>query len=358
MSKPNTGQIATSAKMGLLKLPDGKLKYLLYWLYLKFLKSIRHISPDSRLDDETKKKGNLDRIKSSNEKRIKDPTSLSISLRKLKFPFLTGVEYFDKHTKLIAGQKLEKLLQVIPQETMALLTDLETPYPFESELPQHLVVSAPELKQVTEETLNFELKLLSKPVLSALFALLTKTDITPVHTLCDNQRFAGCFEGFCERVQQMTSGEIPANQDTHFAAQHCRNHHGCPNCRALCAMMTILRYPSNPNIGKQISRCVWQGSIFAGLAMRHFCLLTCGATSALAQVVNDPESPHREMLIQLLTEMGVQETPEEKRLREQQDAADRLIELAKFKDHNQIERVMIAEQLRSDAFMYGLGYYP
>jgi hypothetical protein len=185
------------------------------------------------------KKENIARVKSSNEARFENLDALSISLRKLKFPFRTGVEYFDKHTELIAGQKLEKLLQVIPPEIMARLTNLETPFPFESELPQHPVVSAPELKQVTKKTLNFELGLLPRFILSDLFALLTKTGITPVHTLCDNQRYAGCFKGLCERVQQMTSGEILSNQRTHFAAQHCRNHHGCPSCRALCAMMTI-----------------------------------------------------------------------------------------------------------------------
>jgi hypothetical protein len=156
----------------------------------------------------------------------------------------------------------------------------------------------------------------------------------------------------------MMGGEIPPNQETHWVAQHCRNHHGCPSCRALCAMMTILRYPSNPDIGKQISRCIWHGSIFAELAMRHFLILKLGPTCALAQLVNDPESPHRAMLIQLLTEMGVQETPEEKGLREQQDAADRQLELSAFRDHDHVEWHLNEAERKFQEFIWGLGWDP
>lgn len=190
---------------------------------------------------------------------------------------------------------------------------------------------------MTQKTLSFELSLLSRFILSALFAVLTKTGITPVHTRCDNQRYEGCFEGLHRRVEQMMGGEIPPNQATHWNAQHCRNNQNCARCRALCAMMTILRYPSNPDIGKHVARCIWHGSIFAKLAMRHFLVMTLGPTCALAQVVNNPERPHRDLLIQLLTEMKVQETPEEKRLRKQQDAEDRKIELAEFRDHDHVE---------------------
>ena len=241
---------------------------------------------------------------------------------------------------------------------MAKLTDLEIPFPFESELPQEPVVSVPELLSVNEETLRSELSTFTRFILSALLALLTKTGITPLHTRCDNQRYEGCFEGLRRRVEQMMSGEIPSNQETHWEAQHCRNHLGCPSCRALCAMMTILRYPSNPDIGKQISRCVWHGSIFAELAMRHFLILTLGPTCALAQVVNDPESPHLAMLIQCLTKLEVQETPEEKGLREQQDATDRQLELAAFRDHDHVEDRINDAFCRHEEVIYGLGYDP
>ena len=288
----------------------------------------------------------------------KDYMSLSLVIRKLKFPFLSGIEYFDEHNTWNAKQKLDRIYEIISPEIMEQLTDLEIRFPFESELPQEPVVSVPELLPVDEETLRSDLDKLERPILSALFALLTKIGITPLHTKCDNQRYEGCFEGLRGRVKQMISGEIPTNQETHWDAQHCRNHLGCPSCRALCAMMTILRYPSNSDIGKQISRCIWHGSIFAELAMRHFLILNLGPTCALAQVVNNPKSTHRDILIQLLTEVGVQETPEEKRLREEQDAADRKIELAEFKHHDNVERRLNEAEEKYQAFIYGLGYDP
>jgi len=283
---------------------------------------------------------------------------LSFIIRKLKFPFLSGIPYFDQHNTWNAEQKLDRIYEMISPEIMEQLTDLDTPFPFESELPEKPVVLEPVLEPVNDETLQSELAFLPRFILSALLAVLTKTGITPVHTKCDNQRYKGCFEDLRERVEQMTSGKIPPNQDTHWNAQHCRNHHGCSSCRALCAMMTILQYPSNPDIRKHIARCVWHGSIFAELAMRHFLIMTLGPTCALAQVVNNPESPHRDLLIQRLTELKVQETPEEKRLREQQDAADRQIEIAEFRHHDAVECRLNEAELRFQEFIYGLGYDP
>ena len=87
-------------------------------------------------------------------------------------------------------------------------------------------------------------------------------------------------------------------------------------------------------------------------------ILNLGPTCALAQVVNNPESPHRDMLIQLLTEMGVQETPEEKGLREQQDAADRQIEIAEFKHHDDVEWHLNEAERKFQEFIWGLGWDP
>lgn len=400
----DTGYFNNCAKAELLQLHDGKKKYILFMLYIKFLKSLSHICVKAEIMSIEQELSNLNcdaesnletllktvkclrefketyrshagindvnslikKMKASHQTRVEgskineiirtDLNALSIIVRKLKFPFLTGIEYFDKHSKLVAGQKLEKLLQVIPPETMAKLTDLDTPFQFESELPQPVEVL--ELEPVNRKTLRSELSLLPKNILSALLALMTKTGITSVHTKCDNQRYEGCFEGLRERVEQMTTGKIPANQNTHWDAQHCRNHHGCPSCRALCAMMTILRYPSNPEIGKHVARCVWHGSIFAELAMRHFLIMTLGPTCALAQVVNNPESPHRDMLIQRLIKLEVQETPEEKTLREQQDAADRQIEIAEFRHHDNVEWNLTEAERKFQEFIYGLGCDP
>jgi hypothetical protein len=353
----------------LLKLPNGKRSYAILVYQFKFLKELRHICVNAEIMNSESitqdvKKSHEQRVtKSRIRSMICDDTpdglsALSVIIRKLKFPFLTGIDYFDNHTRTVARQKLDKLNQVIPPETMAQLTDLEIPFPFESELPQEPVVSVPELLPVNEDTLRSELSTFNRFILSTLLALLTKTGITPLHTKCDNQRYEGCFKGLRRRVEQMMSGEIPTNQETHWDAQHCRNHHGCPSCRALCAMMTILRYELNPDIGKQISRCVWHGSIFAELAMRHFLIMKLGPTCALAQVVNDPESLHRAMLIQRLTNMKVQETPEEKVLREQQDDADRQIEIAEFRNHDVEERRLDAAELAFQEFIYGLGWDP
>jgi len=317
--------------------------------YETFLKKIRNFT------------GDRSRVESSVVGlciKQQDYKSLSVIIRKLKFPLLSGILYFDDHNTWNAKQKLDRIYEMISPEIMEQLTDLDTQFPFESELPAKPVVLEPVLQPVNDETLQSDLDKLDPTILSALFAVLTKTGITPVHTKCDNQRYKGCFEGLRERVEQMTSGEIPPNQDTHWNAQHCRNHHGCSSCRALCAMMTILQYPSNPDIRKHIARCVWHGSIFAELAMRHFLIMTLGPTCALAQVVNNPESPHRDLLIQRLTELKVQETPEEKRLREQQDAADRQIEIAEFRHHDAVECRLNEAELRFQEFIYGLGYDP
>lgn len=410
----DTGHFNTWAKDELTMLPDGKIKYILFIAYIRFLKSLRHIVFDPRIihvdvseidqqvsslncSAENKLVTSLKEVKSLrgfrathannlsiknvkdlmaevkklHQKRVNESkinrlicdnthalSALSIIVRKLKFPFLTGIEHFDKHSILVARQKLEKLLQVIPPEIMAKLNDLDTPFQFESELPKEPVEVKLELLPVNRKTFRSELSLLPRFILSALLALMTNTAITRVHTKCDNQRYEGCFEGLRRRVEQMTSGEIPANQDTHWNAQHCRNHHGCPSCRALCAMMTILRYPSNPDIGKHIARCVWHGSIFAELAIRHFLIMTLGPTCALAQVVNNPESPHREMLIQRLIKLEVQETPEEKTLREQQDAADRQIEIAEFRHHDNVEWHLNEAERKFQEFIYELGYDP
>jgi hypothetical protein len=122
-------------------------------------------------------------------------------------------------------------------------------------------------------------------------------------------------------------------------------------------MMAIKRFPSNPNIGKHVARCVWHKSIFAELAMRHFLIMTLGPTCALAQVVNNPESPHREILIQHLIKLKVQETPEEKTLREQQDAEDRQIELAEFRKHEHVENVQNDAFIRHSEFMWESGLW-
>lgn len=346
LSPPCDQKTPYQKKKDLLRDQPKKIIILLK-IYAAFLKSIKNFIKD-------KVRVNSSVVGVCIQKQKEDYKSLSLVIRKLKFPFLSGIKCFDEHNTWYAKQKLDRIYETISPEIMEQLTDLDTPFPFESKLPAKPVVAILQLKKVTKRTLHYELNLLDRNILNALFALLTKTGITLFHTECDNQRYEGCFEGLCGRVKQMMSGEIPSNQKTHWDAQHCRDHHGCPSCRALCAMMTILRYPSNPDIGKQISRCIWHESIFAELAICHFLLLKLGPTCALAQVVNSSESPHRLMLIQLLTEMIVQETTQEKRLRKQQDAADRQIELAALRDHVHMEWHLNEDERRNQDFIFGL----
>jgi hypothetical protein len=226
------------------------------------------------------------------------------------------------------------------------------------ELPTKPVVSVPELQPVSEDTIRFELGKLSASILSALFALFTEIGVTPIRTECDNAPQKRSW--IQDTINQMRDGEsrTTQNQETHQAFQHCREQHSCPHCRALCAIMTIFRFGSNLDIEKQICRCVWQGSLFAKQAMRRLLILILGSTCALAQVVNNPGSPHREVLIRILTEMNVKETTIEKASREKQDRDDIAQELANYQQHDHVERVMDSEFRRSDEFIYGLGYDP
>lgn len=119
----NSGHLSSRAKAELLNSHKGSISYYLFIQYLKFLNGLRHICPDARImnsDEADKKASHLRRVERSQE-RLGNLDALSIIIRKLRFPFLTNIEYFDKHTKLIAGKKLEKLLQVIPPETMTQL---------------------------------------------------------------------------------------------------------------------------------------------------------------------------------------------------------------------------------------------
>lgn len=147
MSKRDTGQVNTRHKRELLKLPNGCKTYMLFIIYVQFLKGLRHICvSDTVLNGDFSEK-----VKEWHKQRVKDSTinciildnsyALSIIIRKLKFPFLTGIDYFDNHTRTIARQKMDKLNQVIPPEIMEQLTDLEIPFPFESELSAKPVVA-------------------------------------------------------------------------------------------------------------------------------------------------------------------------------------------------------------------------
>lgn len=338
-------QLNKEAKASLLESENGEKKYKQLCEYSEFLKGIRDF------EGERFKLSKVGSLISNNEYK-----ELSILVRKLKTPFMTGVPHFDDQTTENVRQKVERVLAVIPPEIMEQLTELDTPFVYE--LPTKPVVSVPELQPVSEDTIGSELGKLSAFVLSALFALLTGNGVTSIRTECDNDPQKRSW--IQDTINQMRSGEIPTtqNQETHRAFQHCRDQHSCPHCRALCAMMTIFRFGSNPDIEKQICRCVWHGSQFAVQAMRRLLIFKLGSTCALAQVVNDPESPHREMLIQILTKMNVKETTAAKASREKQDRDDIAQELLNYQQHDHVEHVMDVNFCRSDEFIYGLGYDP
>lgn len=218
------------------------------------------------------------------------------------------------------------------------------------------VVSAPVLSEVSVATIRLELCNFSKSVLSALYALLTGIGVTSILTKCDNQQR----EWIQDTINQVRSGEIPTsqNQKTHRAFQHCRNCHQCQKCRAICAILSICRFGGNPEIDKQVCRSVWYGSPFAEQAMRRLLILKLGPICALAQVVGNPESPHREMLAQILCEMNVQETAQERELRQQEDETNKQSEQDEFKKHDWVEGVLDRATQRADLAVYDLGYDP
>ena len=338
-------QLNKEAKWRLLESENGEETYKQLCEYSKFLKGIRDFEGD--------------RFKESKVGLLiqkNDFVGLSTLVIKLKTPFLTGVPHFDDQTTSNARQKVERVLSVIPPDVMSQLTELDTPFVYE--LPTKPVVSVPELQPVSEDIIRSELGKLSAFVLSALFALLTGIGVTPIRTECDNDPQKRSW--IQDTINQMRDGESPTtlNQETHRAFQHCRDQHSCPHCRALCAMMTIFRFGSNSDIEKQICRCVWHGSQFAEQVMCRLLILKLDSTCALAQVVNNPESPHRKMLIQILTEMNVKETTAKKASREQQDRDDIAQELLNYRQHYYVECVMDSEFRRSDEFIYELGYDP
>lgn len=343
MSRPMTAQQKNhSAKAELLKLENGKAKHNELCNFSDFLKSIKKVTGDR---SDTSIVGLL--IKNTNY------GDLSAIVRKLKFPFLTGVQHFDDQTKQNAIQKLERVLAVIPLNIMEQLTELDTPFVYE--LPTEPVVSAPVLSEVSVATIQSELSKIPKFILSAIYALLTGTGVKPILTKCDNQQR----EWIRHLIEQVRSGEIPAtlNQETHRAFQHCRNSNGCHFCRATCAILSILRFGGNPEIDKQVCRSVWYGSPFAEQAMRRLLILKLGPICDLAQVLGNPESPHRKILVQILREMDVQETPEEKILRQKEDESDKQLERTQFEAHAEVERLADIAFRNADQARYYWGYY-
>lgn len=334
-------QLNKQARAELFKLKNGKAKYDELCKYSNFLKEIKDF------EGERFKRSMVGLLIQNN-----DFVGLSTLVRKLKFPFRTDIPYFDNQTTQNISQKLEKVLAVIPQEVKDKLTDLDIPFVYE--LPPEPVVSAPVLSEVSADIIRLELIQLQGFILSALYALLTGTGVTPISTKCDNQQR----EWIQETINQVRSGEIPTsqNQETHRAFQHCRNRHCCHCCRAICAILSIERFRGNPEIDKQVCRSVWYGSTFAAQAMRHLLILKLGSMCALAQVVCNPESPHSEMLVQILREMNVQETPEEKRLRQQEDEADKQLKRAQFEEHAEVERLADIAFRKQSQVDYDRGY--
>jgi hypothetical protein len=332
-------QLNKAAKAELLKLENGEAKYNKLVEYSGFLKDITHFDGP---------KFNQSTVGLLIKKN--DVVSLSELVRKLKYPFMTGIQHFDEQTTKNARQKLEKVLAVIPPNIN--VQDLDTPFVYE--LPTKPVVSAPVLSEVSADTIRSELSQLQRLILSALYALLTGTGVTTIATKCDNQQQ----EWIQATIEQVRSGEIPAtqNQETHRAFQHCRNSHGCHSCRSICAILTICRFGGNPEIDKQISRSVWYGSPFAEQAMSRLLIQTLGPTCALAQVVGNPESPHREMLVQILREMNVQETEQERNLRQQEDETNKQSEHAEYKKHAEVERLADIDFRKADLAEYERGY--
>ena len=198
---------------------------------------------------------------------------------------------------------------------------------------EELVVSVPELQLVSDETVRSELCRLSPFVLRALYALLTQIGVKKNHTKCDNEHK---YSELCLTIENMRSGKIPSNDKTHRAVKDCRNKTECDDCRGLCVLLTILRFPDNLTIDDQVCRCVWNGSRFAKEAIVALIRLRIGPNSSLALMI---EQGH-DSLHQFLLDLNVgEETPDEKHEREQNDLCVRTEEKMSFEKKSQILRI-------------------
>ena len=195
------------------------------------------------------------------------------------------------------------------------------------------VVSVPELQPVSYETVQSELRSLSRFFLNAIYALLTQIGVKKNHTKCDNEHK---YSDLCSTIKNMLSGKIPSNDMTHRAVKDCRNKNRCDDCRGLCLFLTILRFPDNLTIDDQVCRCVWNGSRFAKEAIVALIRLRIGPNSLLALMI---EQGH-DSLHQFLLELNVgEETPDEKHEREQNDQRVRTEEKRSFEKKSQILRI-------------------
>lgn len=204
------------------------------------------------------------------------------------------------------------------------------------------VVSVPELQPVSYETVHSELCSLSLFVLRALYALLTQIGVKKIHTKCVNQDNYG---DLCLTIENMRSGKIPSNDKTHRAVKDCRNKTECDDCRGLCVLLTILRFPDNLTIDDQVCRCVWNGSRFAKKAIVALIRLRIGPNSLLALMI---EQGH-DSLHQFLLDLNVrEETPDEKNEREQNDRRVRDEEKRSFEEKSRIFRIASAKGDKRD----------
>jgi hypothetical protein len=182
------------------------------------------------------------------------------------------------------------------------------------------------------ESTRLELNLCPRFLIIALIAFITQIGVKKNSTKCDNEHK---YRDLCSTIEEMLSRKVPSNDITHRAVKSCRDNTGCDECRGLCVLLTILRFPENPMIDEQVYRCVWHGSRFAKKAIVALIRLRLGPNSSLALMI---EQGH-DSLYQFLLDLNVEETPAEKHEREQNEERVRADEKMNFERKSRILRI-------------------
>ena len=193
------------------------------------------------------------------------------------------------------------------------------------------------------ESTRLELNQCPRPLIITLIAITTQIDVKKIHTKCDNEHK---YSDLCSTIEEMLSRKVQSNDRTHRAVKSCRDNTGCEECRGLCVLLTILRFPENPMIDEQVYKCVWHGSRFAKKAIVALIRLRLGPNSLLALMI---EQGH-DSLYQFLLDLNVEETPAEKHERKQNDERVRADEKMNFERESRILRIASTNGDKRDTY--------
>ena len=190
-----------------------------------------------------------------------------------------------------------------------------------------------------------ELRQIPLVLLADIFAFLSRTGIEE-----DKRKTDACNNKHKTHATLLQELSKP-NKSIHHGFQHCRNQNDCRRCRAASVVCTLKLHKSTHYPAKvilQVVRCLWQDSELTEYALSEWLLLHFGETSASARLLRSD----RGVLLEILTEMNVQEQPAQKEIRQTYDRDVRVSELRAYTDHEEYE----ATRAFNDADAGGYGY--